>query len=366
MGNSMVAKIMVENGNFVMENSGRDWFHQLCDFVQCKSAVVAELRINSQKKIEIWFKETSGLEGRPNCVVLEHEFAEKFDTYSTALEHNCFPINWGKIATRFCEEHGIFGNEDLKIQPVSGKEAIREEEADKTLEESTAEKDLEVEEGVDMTVQQIEGKDLKQGNKNAIILADIEGKQIWARAFKVQQTDDVRVAIWTEGAAGVSREKMITKSQIESGSTALATIMSNYDIKYMERKTDGKMESIKKKVINSAYLELKGLLKEVEELEDPEMGFNVTEIHRFVLQELDAGAENSVGGIRKDVLEDHNLIGCTRKVLETILEDTGWNVNSLCKSLLQRNLMKTDKAKHRRQLTMTDGQRIYVFKRKVI
>ena len=340
MGKAMVAKILVENGRFVMENTGKEWFSLLCEFVKGNECMDAELRINSSKKIELWIAESPRLEVRLNCIILEREFATNFDKYRTAFEQNSFPANWEKTATKFCEEHGVLLNKNPVLQY---EEASREEE-------------------VRETVQEVEGKDLKQKNGNTTVLADIGGKQVWAKVFKDKQNDDVKIAIWTKSEDGESREKVLTKSQAENGSTALATIMSNYDINYTIKKADGETESIKRKTINVAYNKLKDLLKKVEELEDPQMGFNLTEIQRFVLQELDAGVGRKAVGIYKAELKDPNLIGCTRKVLEAILEDTGWSVCSLCDSLLQRKLMKTDK--HRKQLTLSSGKKIYVFKRR--
>lgn len=348
MGNAIFTEIGFEEGTFVLKVNDSKWMEKLCEYVKNHASAVAELRINSRGKLDLWITESRTPE-RIDKILVDDAFSENFEQYRSAFEQNWFPDKWVDFAKRLCMDNDFdFGQveaENVNSETMS--------EMEKTNQEASG------------TPQNLGVNKLESARrgKNKVCLANFGGKEILAKIFKDSQTDEVKVAVWTKGAEGESREKIMTKGQVMSGSTALSTIMTNYDIKYERLGPDGKIKNVKKETVNVAYELIRELLREAQELEDPDLGFNVSEIHQFVISEIEKGFAEKREGCHINIAGDTGLIGCTRKVLEEILEDTGWEVSSLCKSLRHRKLMRTDKAAHRRQLTISDGSKIYAFKR---
>lgn len=199
--------------------------------------------------------------------------------------------------------------------------------------------------------------------KNRCVIAESGDKKVWAGVVKKNETDEVQIAIWTESQGVKTKSKKIDKSDIINGGTALGRILDNYDIRFEEKDSNGNMVSSRKEKITEALKKVKELIKTADDLSDPDMGMNLTEIHNYIIEQIDK--KQGSDGIYINVQKDSNLVGCDRRKLKEILDEVSdtsdWTIKELCSELNYQGLMQTDRK--RLQHAIDANVRGYVFKR---
>ena len=200
-------------------------------------------------------------------------------------------------------------------------------------------------------------------NKNRSVIAESDDKKVWAGVVKKKETDEVQVVVWTEKQGVKSKSKRIDKADIINGGKALEKTLDNYDIMFQTKDANGQTVSCRKLIVTNALKKAKELINKAENLADPNMGMNLTEIHRHIVESIDKMQGND--GFYTNVQNNPNLVGCSRKrlkeILDAVSDESDWTIKEVCSELSYQDAMVTDPDRY--QHAINDSIRGYVFKR---